>query len=173
MTVEAATPPEDASDFTPLLAPRSIAVIGASDDPTKLSGRPVAYLRKFGYAGRIYPVNPTRSTVQGLPSYRDVREIDGDVDVAVIVSPAALVLDAVRGCADKGVKFALITASGFAEAGADGAALEEELRAILADSALRVIGPNCLGMIGLRDAAVPTFASACPSMYCHSAGARR
>ena len=113
------------TDFRPLITPRSIAVIGASDDPAKLSGRPIGNMKKYGYAGRIYPVNPTRSTVQGLPAYRDVRDIEGDVDVAVVVAPAALVPGAVRGCAEKGVRFALITASGFAEAGADGAALEQ------------------------------------------------
>ena len=147
------------TDFRPLITPRSIAVIGASDDPRKLSGRPVAYLKKFGYAGRILPVNPTRADVQGLPAHPDVRAIEGDVDVALIVTPAARVLDAVRGCVEKGVRFALVTASGFAEAGAGGAALEEELRAVIADSSLRVVGPNCLGMIGLRDAAVATFTS--------------
>jgi acetate---CoA ligase (ADP-forming) len=159
MTSEAPMPVHDVNtDFRPLITPRSIAVIGASDDPGKLSGRPVGNMKKYGYTGQIYPVNPTRTVVQGLPSYRDVREIEGDVDVAVIVSPAALVLDAVRGCAEKGVKFALITASGFAEAGADGAALEQELRAIVAGSPMRVVGPNCLGMIGIRDAAIATFA---------------
>lgn len=147
------------TDFTPLLAPKSIAVIGASDDPAKLSGRPIAYLKKFGYAGRIHPVNPTREIVQGLPSHPDVRAIPDDVDIAVIVAPAALVPEAVRGCVDKGVKFAFITAGGFAEAGPDGAAVEDELRGIIAGSGLRLIGPNCLGMIGVRDAAVPTFAS--------------
>ncbi|MEU0302946.1 acetate--CoA ligase family protein [Streptomyces sp. NPDC006175] len=147
------------TDFSPLLAPKSIAVIGASDNPKKLSGRPIAYMKKFGYAGRIYPVNPTREIVQGLPSYPDVRDITDDVDVAVIVSPAGLVLDAIRGCVEKGVRFALITASGFAEASANGAALEQELVRLVAGSDLRMIGPNCLGMIGVRDAAVPTFAS--------------
>ncbi|MFD5298913.1 acetate--CoA ligase family protein [Streptomyces mutabilis] len=161
MTAPADTPPHRSgeTDFSPLLAPKSIAVIGASDDPRKLSGRPIAYMKKFGYAGHIYPVNPTRDVVQGLPSYADVRDIEGDVDVAVLVSPAGLVLDAVRGCVAKGVRFALITASGFAEASADGAALEQELRQLVAGSDIRLIGPNCLGMIGVRDAAVPTFAS--------------
>ena len=160
MSVEAVAPPEQVvTDFAPLLAPRSIAVIGASDDPAKLSGRPISYMKRFGYAGDIYPVNPTRATVQGIRSYSDVREIPGDVDVAVVVAPAGLVLDAIRGCVDKGVRFALITASGFAEAGEDGAALEQELRELVTGTRTRLIGPNCLGMIGVRNAAVPTFAS--------------
>ncbi|MGW0246578.1 acetate--CoA ligase family protein [Nocardia goodfellowii] len=147
------------TDFSPLLAPKSIAVIGASDNPAKLSGRPIAYMKRFGYNGQIYPVNPTREVVQGLPAYADIRDVEGEVDVAVIVSPAGLVLDAVRACVEKGVRFALITASGFAEANADGAALQDELRQLIAGSGLRLIGPNCLGMVGIRDAAVATFAS--------------
>lgn len=140
-----------------LLAPRSIAVLGASRDPRKISGRPLAYLRRFGYTGRIVPVNPRYDEVQGLPAHPHVEDVDGEIDLALIMVSAEHVPDAVRACGRAGVPFAIVVASGFAEVGAAGAALERELRAAVAESGVRVVGPNCLGMMSFRDGAVPTF----------------
>ncbi|MFI8993250.1 acetate--CoA ligase family protein [Streptomyces sp. NPDC053542] len=143
-----------------LLYPRSIAVLGASDNPAKLSGRPVAYLKRFGFAGRILPVNAVRETVQGLPAYRGLDEIDGDIDLAMIMLSAERTADAVRACGRRGIPAAIVGASGFAELGGEGAALQRDLRAAIEESGVRVLGPNCLGMIGVRDRAMPTFTSA-------------
>ncbi|MCH5675629.1 acetate--CoA ligase family protein [Streptomyces gilvus] len=143
-----------------LLYPRSIAIFGASDDRTKLSGRPVDHLLRLGFAGRILPINPRRGHVQGLTAYRSLDEIDGDVDLAMIMLPAEQAADAVWACGRRGVPVAIIGASGFAELGDAGEALQRGLRAAVEESGVRVLGPNCLGMIGVRDRAVPTFSSA-------------
>ncbi|MFC5750882.1 acetate--CoA ligase family protein [Actinomadura rugatobispora] len=142
-----------------LLYPRSIAVLGASNDPVKLSGRPVDYMKRFGYRGRLLPINPTRRTVQGLPAYRSLDEVDGDIDLVMIMLPAERVSEAVRTCGKRGVKAAIVGAAGFAETDAAGAAMQEELRTAAAESGVRVLGPNCLGMMSVADRALPTFSS--------------
>jgi acyl-CoA synthetase (NDP forming) len=142
-----------------LLYPRSIAVLGASNRPTKLSGRPIDYLKRFGFTGRILPINSTRSHVQGLPAYRGIDEVDGDIDLAMIMLPAEQTADAVRACGKRGIPAAIVGASGFAELGGHGEALQRDLRAAIEESGVRVLGPNCLGMIGVRDRAMPTFSS--------------
>jgi len=143
-----------------LLHPRSIAVLGASNDPRKLSGRPIDNLKRFGFAGPILPVNPTRRQVQGLPAYPDLDHVVGDIDLAMIMLAAELVPDAVRACGKRGVPAAIVGAAGFAELGGAGVALQRELAGAIAESGVRVLGPNCLGMISLPDRAVPTFSSA-------------
>jgi acyl-CoA synthetase (NDP forming) len=153
--------PIDSGDaLQKLLYPRSIAVIGASNSPMKLSGRPLDYLKRFGFTGRILPINSMRSHVQGMPAYPSLEEVDGDIDLAMIMLPAEQAGDAVRACGKRGVPAAIIGASGFAELGDDGAALQRDLRAAIEESGVRVLGPNCLGMIGVRDRAMPTFSSA-------------
>lgn len=143
-----------------LLYPRSIAIVGASDDPVKLSGRPVDYLKRFGFSGRIVPINAGRAEVQGLPSYRDLDEVDGEIDLAMIMLSAEQAPDAVRACGKRGIPGAIVGASGFAELGERGAALQRDLAAAIEETGVRVLGPNCLGMISVRERAVPTFTSA-------------
>lgn len=96
--------------------PESFAIIGASDDPTRIGGRPLAYTRER-FAGPIYPVYPTRDTVQGMPAFASISGIPGSVDFVLIAVPAARVEQAVRDCAAKGVRCCLIFSSGFAEVG--------------------------------------------------------
>lgn len=143
-----------------LLHPRSIAILGASDNPTKLSGRPVDFLKRYGFAGRILPVNAARSRVQGLPAYCSLEKVEGDIDLAMIMLSAEQTADAVRACGKRGIPAAIVGASGFAEVGGEGAALQRDLKAAIDESGVRVLGPNCLGMIASRDRAVPTFSSA-------------
>lgn len=143
-----------------LLYPRSIAVLGASDNPTKLSGRPIDYMKRFGYQGRLLPINPTRDVVQGLPAYQSIGDIEGDIDLAMIVLPAERAVEAVRACGVHGIPYAIVVASGFAETNPAGAALQEELRTAAAETGIRVLGPNCLGMIGVANRALVTFSSA-------------
>ncbi|MFJ9086808.1 acetate--CoA ligase family protein [Streptomyces sp. NPDC102384] len=146
--------------LTALLHPRSIAILGASDTPTKLSGRPVDYLKRFGFTGRILPVNAKRDQVQGLTAYRGLDDIDGDIDLAMIMLSAEQSADAVRACGRRGIPAAILGASGFAEVGGRGVELQEDLKAAIAESGVRVLGPNCLGMIASRERALPTFTSA-------------
>lgn len=143
-----------------LFQPEAIAVIGASDDPVKLSGRPVRYLRSLGYRGEVYPVNPRRSRVQGLPAYRTVHDLPRPADLAIVAVPAAGAPAAVAACADAGVRVAIVYASGFGETGPEGLALQQEIAAIARRSGLRVLGPNCLGAIGVRSRVTATFSSA-------------
>ncbi|HKX02584.1 MAG TPA: CoA-binding protein, partial [Methylomirabilota bacterium] len=104
--------------------PRAIAVVGASDDPVKIGGRPLAFLLRHGYRGPVYPVNPSRATVQGLPAYPSVAAIPGEVDLAVVVVPAERVLESLEAAAAKGIRAAIVFSSGFAEVGEDGRAAQ-------------------------------------------------
>ncbi|HET8716708.1 MAG TPA: acetate--CoA ligase family protein [Nocardioidaceae bacterium] len=139
---------------------KSVAVVGASDNPIKLSGRPIAYLKRFGYAGDIYPVNARRATVQGLPAYPDLAAIGVTPDLVMLMLDAASSPQAVRECGRLGVPVVIVSAAGFAEMGQEGAALQQELQAAIAGSDVRVLGPNCLGLIGTRGRLTATFTSA-------------
>jgi acetate---CoA ligase (ADP-forming) len=127
--------------------PESVAIVGASRDPSKVGGSVVANLRAAGFEGRILPVNPTADVVQGLPAAASLLAIDGPVDLAVIAVPAPAVLPALKECVTKRVGGAVVISAGFREAGPDGQAREAELRTWLASQPIRVLGPNCLGWI--------------------------
>ena len=143
-------------------APASVAVLGASSDPSKVGGSVLANLRAGGFPGTIVAVNPHRSVVQGLPAVASIREAPGPVDVAVIAVPAPAVLGALKDCVAHGVRGAVILTAGFREAGVEGAEREAELRAWLADQPLRVLGPNCLGWIRPTRRVNLTFAPGMP-----------
>lgn len=143
-----------------LFAPGSIAILGASDNPIKLSGRPVDYLQRFGYPGRIYPVNDRRDTVQGLRAYPSLGAIGAPVELVFLFVAARDAADAVRECGRLGVQVAIVAAAGFAETGAVGGRLQRELSQAVTDSGVRVLGPNCLGVIGTAARFAATFTSA-------------
>lgn len=143
-----------------LFDPKSVAVIGASDDPARIGGRPLRYLKRGGFAGEVYPVNPNRDSVQGLKAYPDVAAIPFPVDVAVIALPASQVVEAVQACARKSVKAVVLFSAGFAETGAEGAALQQQIAAIARDCGMRVLGPNCLGVFNTGIGFFGTFAQA-------------
>ena len=130
-----------------LLTPRGVALVGASADPNKNTGRPQRFLASHGYAGKIYPVNPSRDEVQGLRAYKSVADIDGPCDQAFIMVPADYVIDAVKDCGKVGIKVATIYSDGFAETGPEGQAKQEELLAVAAEAGVRVLGPNSMGVI--------------------------
>lgn len=140
--------------------PQSIVVYGASSDPDKLSGRPLAYLQRFGYPGKLFAVNPRRDEVQGINSYPDITAIPGPIDLAIVVVPVGAVLEAIRSCAGAGVKAVTIFASGFAEQDEAGRVLQDELSAISRDTGMRILGPNCLGSFSTPDKAFATFSTA-------------
>ena len=136
-------------DLEPLFRPRSIAVIGASDDVTKPSGLPLKYALDHAYKGRLFPVNPNRATVQGLKAYPSVADIPEEVDACIIVIPAAAVPEAVQQCADKGVKAAVIGVSGFAELDEAGKKRQDEIEEIAKRSGIRICGPNTNGLLNV------------------------
>ncbi|WP_241067826.1 acetate--CoA ligase family protein [Achromobacter insuavis] len=137
------------SGLAKLLQPQSVAVIGASADPTKTSGRPVGYLRKHGFQGRIYPVNPKASEIDGLRCYPDVHSLPEAPDVAIVLLGAERTQQAIRDLAAIGAGAAIVLASGYSETGEDGARRQRELRE--AAGSMRILGPNTIGLVNLTD----------------------
>jgi acyl-CoA synthetase (NDP forming) len=133
--------------FHALFEPRRIALIGASADATKTTSRPQRFLARHGYAGEILPVNPTRGEVLGLRAYNDLDAIAGDIDHAYILLNGKQAVAALAACGRRGVKVASILAGGFADAGASGASLQDELARIVRDSGIRLVGPNSIGTV--------------------------
>ena len=140
-----------------LLSPRSIAILGASSDFRKISGRPIKHLLDKGYGGRIYPVNPKYERIGELTCYPSVEAIPGEVDLAVVVLPAAAVVPAFAELGRKRVPAAVVFSSGFGETGPEGKELEAELKAAARAAGVRLCGPNCLGLINAFDRMVATF----------------
>jgi acyl-CoA synthetase (NDP forming) len=141
------------------LEPRSIAIIGASDDSTRIGGRTLFNIRQGGFSGPVYPINPRRQTVQGIRAWPAIGDVPGAVDCAVIALPGELVLDAAEQCATKGVRSLVIFSAGFNEAGVDGAVRQARLREFIDETGMRVIGPNCLGVFNSRNGAWLSFTS--------------
>ncbi|MGH7125551.1 MAG: acetate--CoA ligase family protein, partial [Stellaceae bacterium] len=137
--------------------PRRVAVFGASDDRDKWGGRIMHYLALHGFAGEIVPLNPRREVVQGRTCYARIADAP-PIDVAVIAVPAAAVPQMVRECADADVGCCVIITAGFAEAGTEGVAAQEEIARISAETGMRLVGPNCLGLINLRNGMALTSA---------------
>lgn len=140
-----------------LFRPRSIAVIGASAEPAKIGGRPVFNLRHFGYEGAIHPVNLRVAEVQGLRAYPAIGQVPGPVDLAVLAIPAAGVAAALAECAAAGVRAAIVFSSGFAEIGKGGAAAQAALATAAQRAGIRLLGPNCLGLMNVGLRAICTF----------------
>ena len=143
-------------------SPRSVAVIGASREVGKIGYDVLHNLIEYGYAGKIYPVNPKADNLLGLPCFKSVRDIPGEVDLAVLVIPAKFCLDAARDCAAKKVPALIIITAGFKEAGREGAELERKVVEIASASGMRIIGPNCLGLINTPEKLNASFAAGMP-----------
>lgn len=135
-----------------MFGPRSVAVVGASEDPEKLSGQPIRNLLKTGYRGRIYAVNPRVESVYGIQSYESLSRIDEAIDVAIICLPGDPAVKAAEECAEKGTPVAILASSGFAEVGTpEGRDLQERLSRIGKSGATRIVGPNCNGIYNALD----------------------
>jgi acyl-CoA synthetase (NDP forming) len=146
-------------NVAPLLSPRSVAVIGASDAAGNLGGVAVGFLQRFGFPGAIHPVNPGRETVADLPCLPSVAELPEPVDLAIIAVAENRVAGVVRACAAVGIPSGVVWAGGFGEAGAAGRARQDELIAICQETGFRLLGPNCLGAINGALPMTATFAS--------------
>jgi acyl-CoA synthetase (NDP forming) len=133
-----------------LFAPESIALIGASGDTTKHTSLPQRYLRAHGYTGKIFPVNPTRQELFGETCYASIEAIPQRIDHAFIMLPARLMPEAIGQCAANGVRCATIFSAGFAETGDAGKALQDEIVERARRSGMRILGPNCLGIINMN-----------------------
>ena len=154
-----------------LVSPSSVAVIGASTDPASV-GQGVLKSLLFGsvfevggarpFSGKVYPVNPHHEEVLGKKCYPSVHDIPGEVDLAVICVPAAVVLEVVRECGQKKVKAVVVTTAGFAETGPQGRLLQEQLVQEVDKYGMALLGPNCLGFIRPAESLNASFALAAP-----------
>lgn len=139
-------------------APRSMAVVGASQDPRRIGGRPIAYSLKAGFAGRIYPVNPKYERIQGLECWPSLAAVPEPVDVVVVAVPQGQVEQVIREGAGK-VGGYVVFSAGYKETGATGRLAEERLARLAAEQGAVLLGPNCLGFIAADVGAYPTFTS--------------
>lgn len=142
-----AAPEPDVRSLEPLFRPRAVAVIGASREPGTIGHAIVKNLVDLGYTGPVYPVNPNARAVRGVPCYPSIEAVPGEVDLAVVVVPAPAVPGVIEACGAKGVRAAVIISAGFKEAGGDGVAREEALRAAAKRHGVRLVGPNCMGTL--------------------------
>ena len=143
--------------LTPLLNPRSVAILGASADPTRIGGRPIAYMLAQRFAGPIYPVNPNRREIQGLRAFPSIADLPEVPDVAVVAVGADIAVQAVADLAAAGVKGAIVFSADFAETGPAGAAAQAQMVATARAAGMRLLGPNCLGLFNARTGFYPTF----------------
>jgi len=132
-------------------SPKSIAIVGASSDFTKLSGKTFKFLLKYGYKGKIYPITPKYKQIADLDCYPKITDVPGQIDLALIMLSAQDVKAVLEECTIKGVKFAVVASSGFGETGAEGKQKEWELKEIAKKSGISILGPNCQGIINLID----------------------
>ncbi|MGX9962869.1 acetate--CoA ligase family protein [Roseomonas sp. F4] len=137
------------SAFQALLRPRSVAVVGASADATKTGGRPVGYLLRHGFSGDVWPVNPRATEIAGLPCYKDVASLPGAPDVGIVLVGPERAEQAVRDLAAKGCQAAIVLAGGYGETGEEGAEKQSALKR--AAGAMRLLGPNTIGVVNLTD----------------------
>jgi acyl-CoA synthetase (NDP forming) len=133
-----------------LFAPRSIALIGASGDAGKNTSRPQRFLRKHGYTGTVFPINPGRQEIFGEKAYPDLRAVPAPVDHAFIMVPAPSVAAAIAQCCEKRVPVVTIFSDGFAETGAAGRRQQDELLKLARASGVRLLGPNCIGLLDMH-----------------------
>ncbi|MBI2313670.1 MAG: acetate--CoA ligase family protein [Betaproteobacteria bacterium] len=141
------------------LNPASVAIIGATDNRNKVGGRPIYYMKRFGYRGIIYPINPGRAQVQGVRCYPDLAALPEVPDLAVVAVSADRAMHAVRDCAERGVKVAVVMSSGFGETGKAGRKIERELVQNAARRGMRLIGPNAQGIANFSSGAVANFST--------------
>jgi acyl-CoA synthetase (NDP forming) len=167
-------------DVRPILEPRSIAVVGASDQPGNLGGETVRRLLKFKYPGRVWPINRTAATVAELPSFASISESPEAPELVILAIPANALMAAIRECADRGVRYGIAYAGGLAEAGGEGAELQRALVALCREKSFVLCGPNCVGVINATTPVAATFSTAlleiealrpgAISMVCQSGG---
>jgi acyl-CoA synthetase (NDP forming) len=139
-----------------LFRPKSVAVIGASTKDLSIGNRVIKNLIDFGFTGAVYPVNPSADEVRGIKAYKSILDCPDNIDVVHMVIPAKFVPQAVEDCGKKAVKHIIINSGGFSETGAEGAAIEKDFLAIAQRYGIRILGPNCQGIIN-SDAAIRAY----------------
>ncbi|MCP4678885.1 MAG: acetate--CoA ligase family protein [Deltaproteobacteria bacterium] len=150
---------QEVKDLKYFLNPRSIAVIGASNKFDSISGKPIRFLREHEYEGEVYPINPKYDELKGYKCYKSVLDVPGEVDLAMIAINYKLVLPMLEQCVEKGVKFASIFASGFAESGEEGRLMQKKIGELAKSSGMGICGPNCQGSVALKTRAIGGFSA--------------
>ena len=143
-----------------LFNPRSIGILGASSDPNKMGGRPLAYMQRFNYPGKIYPINPRYDEIAGVPCFSSIKDVPGDIDVLMVIIPAHLILSSLEEALKKGVKAAVIISGGFSEMGEEGEKLQKKLSEFAKRTGMLLYGPNTTGFLSLVHRSVVTFSQA-------------
>lgn len=139
--------------------PRRVAIVGATEDRNKVGGRPLHYLQRFGFRGEIFPINPKRRAVQGLPAHATLADLPATPDVAIIAVGHEPVPGLIEQCADRGIGAAIVMSSGFAEVGGDGVQRQRALVELARRRGVRLIGPNAQGIANFRSGAVLNFST--------------
>ena len=145
--------------FEKLFSPRAIAIVGASEDFVRPGGQAVRALQEFGYRGKVYPVNPKYKELAGLKCFPSVGEIGDAVDLAIIAVPAAAALDMVKTCGQIGIPYAVVFGGGFREIGPEGIARQNTMVACARAHGMRLVGPNCLGLVNIHERVYAAFGS--------------
>ena len=148
------------SELRTALDPRSIAVIGASENPNKIGGRPLLYLARFGFRGPVYPINPKRAEVQGLKTFARLGDLPDTPDLAIIAIPGDAAIEALDECGDAGVKIAVLMTSGFGESDPEhGKAQESRMAERARARGMRIVGPNSQGLANFGTGAIASFST--------------
>ncbi len=147
------------TDLERFFSPRAIAIIGASQDLTTISGQPLKHLTSHGYKGKIYPVNPRYQDIAGIKCYAALADLPEAPDLVLVLVNASRVIDMLRQCGAKGVPYVIIFSSGFSEVGGSGTDLQRQLADVAREFNIGVIGPNCQGMINVADSVFAGFGS--------------
>ena len=135
------------TDFNKFFKPESIVLLGASSDPRKWGWQILSNILHGGFKGRVYPINPVRDEILGYKVYKSVADVPEVPDLAIIVVPTTSIVTAVRDCAARGIKAAVVITAGFAEIGGKGVVLQKEMVRVAREGGLRLIGPNCFGIV--------------------------
>lgn len=141
------------------LNPNSVAIVGASDNPHKVGGRPLLFMGKYGYRGKIFPINPSRAEVQGYKAYPDLASLPEVPDMAIVALAGEGTVQAVEQCARLGVKIAVVMASGFGETGAEGMKVQDAMLATARAAGMRMVGPNSQGLANFGTGAIANFST--------------
>jgi acyl-CoA synthetase (NDP forming) len=144
-------------DLRALLDPSSIAIVGASADFTRINGRPLRFLLRYGYGGKVFPINPRYREIAGLRCFPSLEALPETPDLALIGLSAQAAPEALEACGRRGIRAAVVFSGGFGEIGGEGAALQERLVEIAERSGMALCGPNCLGFVNFRLAAACSF----------------
>lgn len=152
------------SSLRPFFTPSGVAVIGASSNPRKLSNGILRNLKAGEYAGGIYPVNPGSDAILDLTCYPDISAVPDPVELAVIVVPVQMTLETIDACGRRGIKAAIIITGGFKEVGSEGAAIEQQVLSTARSYGMRLIGPNCVGLMNLHTGLNTTFINGTPDV---------